>query len=71
LGGIYRTNWIHENAYRILFGKITWGTRCRQENNIKEDVGETACEDVDLIQIPQNREEWRADVNMIIKFRLL
>jgi hypothetical protein len=34
------------------------------EENIKMDLRETGCEDVDWIHLAQNRDQWRVVVNM-------
>jgi hypothetical protein len=43
--------------------KTIWS---RQENNIRGDLRETQCEIVDCIYMAQERDHWRAPVNMVM-----
>jgi hypothetical protein len=57
------------NAYRILVGKpeekIPAGRpRCRWEDNIKTDLREIGWGGMDWIDLAQDRDQWRALVNM-------
>jgi hypothetical protein len=59
------------NAYRILLGKpegmIPLGRpRCRWVDNIKMDLRETGWDNMDWIDLAQDRDQWRALVNMIM-----
>jgi hypothetical protein len=61
------------NAYGILVGmpegQRTLGRpRRRWMDNIKMDLGEIGWVDMDWINLGQDRGQWRALVNMIIKF---
>jgi hypothetical protein len=42
--------------------------RCRWEDNIKTDIKGRVCEDVDWIQLTQDRVLWRAFVKMAMNF---
>jgi hypothetical protein len=59
------------NAYGLLVGnpegKRPLGrTKCRWVDNVKMDLGETGWGDVDLIGLPQDRDQWRALVNVVM-----
>ena len=62
-------------VYRVLVrepeGKIPLGRpRRRWEDNIKMDLWEVGCEGMDLIDLAQDRDRWRAFVNAVMKLRL-
>jgi hypothetical protein len=40
----------------------------RWENNIKVDIKETRCDDVDRIQLAADRAQWLPVMNMIMNF---
>jgi hypothetical protein len=40
--------------------------RPRWEDNIKMDLLEVGCEDMDWIELAQNRDRWRALVNTVM-----
>jgi hypothetical protein len=53
------------NAYRILVGKAEGKkplgrSRCRWVDNIKMVLRETGWDDVDWIDLAQDRDQWRA-----------
>jgi hypothetical protein len=59
-------------VYRILVGKpegkIPLGRpRRRWEDNIKMDLQEARCGDMDRIELAQDRDRWWALVNAVIK----
>jgi len=61
--------------YRILVGKLEGRRslgrpRCRWEDNIKIDLQEVACGDMDWIELAQDREGWRALVNAVMNIRV-
>jgi hypothetical protein len=63
------------NAYRILVGrsegKRPLGTpRRRWEDNIKMDVTELGRGGMERIDLAQDRDQWRALVNMIVNLRV-
>jgi len=48
-------------------GKRTLGRpRCRWDNNIKMDLQEVGCGGMDLIELAQDRDRWRALVNALM-----
>jgi len=62
-------------VYRILVGrsagKRTLGRpRRRWENNIEMDLQEVGCGDIDWIELAQDRDRWRALVNVVMIFRV-
>jgi hypothetical protein len=59
------------NAYKILVkqpeGKRPlWQPRHKWENNIKMDLTEIVCEDVDWIHLAQDRDQWWTHLNMVM-----
>jgi hypothetical protein len=63
------------NAYRILVGKPEGKRplvrpRRRWVDNIKMDLGETGWDGVDWIELAQDRDQWRALVNTMMKLRV-
>ena len=58
-------------VYRVFMGKPEvkrplGRPRCRWEDNIKMDLQEVGCEGMGWIKLAQNRDSWRALVNMVI-----
>jgi len=56
------------DVYRVLVGKHQGKrplgrTRRRWEDNIKMDLPEVGCGVMDWIELPQDRDRWRARVN--------
>jgi hypothetical protein len=63
------------NVYKILFGKPErkrplGRRRRRREDNIKIDLRDIGLEGVHWTHIAQNRDQWRAFVNMAMSFRV-
>jgi hypothetical protein len=63
------------NVYRILVGtperKRPLGrSRRRWADNIKMDLREVEWDGLDLIDLVQDRDQWRALVNTVMKFRV-
>ena len=44
--------------------------RCRWDDNIKMDLQEVGCGDMDWMELAQDRERWRALVNAVMNFRV-
>jgi hypothetical protein len=71
----HSTNGERRNAYRIQVGKPE-GKRPlgrpkrRWVNNIKIDLRETGCDDMDWIDLVQDRDKWRALVNTVMNLRV-
>jgi hypothetical protein len=64
------------NAYRILVGnpegKRPLGRpRCRWVYNIKMDLREIGWDDMDWIELTQDRDQWRALVNTMMNLWVL
>jgi hypothetical protein len=63
------------NAYRILVGKpegkrSLGRPRCRWVDNIRIDLGEIGWYGVDLIDVAQDRDQWRAFMNTVLNLRV-
>jgi hypothetical protein len=61
------------NAYKILVGKSEWGTllwrpRHRCKDNIRMNLREIGWEIVDWMHLAQNRDQWRAYVNLRVPY---
>jgi hypothetical protein len=63
------------NAYRLLVGKPEGKRplgrqRRRWVDNIRMDLGEVGCGDVNWIGLSQDRNKWRALVNSVLNLRV-
>jgi transcription termination factor 2 len=59
------------SAHRLLVGKRPLGRpRRRRVDNIRMDLGEVGCGDVDWIGLAKDRKRWRALVNSILNLRV-
>jgi hypothetical protein len=63
------------NAYRILVGKPErrrplGRPRCRWVDNIKMDLRDIGWDDVDWVDLAQDRDQWRALVNTVMNLRV-
>jgi hypothetical protein len=70
MGGPCSTKGEKRNAYRLLGkpeGKRSLGRpRHSWVDNIRMDLGEVGCGDVDSIGLAQDRNRWRAVVNSVL-----
>jgi hypothetical protein len=62
-------------VYRVLVGKPEGKRplgrpRRRWEDNIKADLQEVGCGDMDWIGLAQDRDRWRALVNVVMNLRV-
>jgi hypothetical protein len=63
------------NAYRILVGKAEGKTplgkpRRRWVDNIKMDLREIGWDDMDWIDLAQDRDQWRVLVNAVMNLQV-
>jgi hypothetical protein len=63
------------NAYRILVGKPEGKSplqkpRCRWVDNIKIDLREIGWDDMDWIDLAQDKDHWGAPVNTVMNLRV-
>jgi hypothetical protein len=58
------------SVYRALMGKPLKRPRRGWEDNIKMDLQEVGCGGVDWIGLAQNRDRWRAIVNVVMNLRV-
>jgi hypothetical protein len=61
--------------YRVLVGKSDrkrplGRPRRRWEDNIKMDLQEVGCDNMDWIELAQDRDRWRALVNAVMNLRV-
>jgi uncharacterized membrane protein YqiK len=66
---------LHMGERRVLVGnperKRPLGRpRCRWEDNIKMNLQEVECGDIDWIDLAQDRDSWREIVNVVMKLRV-
>ena len=63
------------NAYRVLVGKLEGKRplgrpRRRWEDNIKMDLREVGCDPRELIDLAEDRDQWRAYVRAVMNLRV-
>jgi len=61
--------------YKVLVGKCegkrsSGRPRQRWEDNIKTDLQEVGCEDMNWIELAQDRDRWQALVNAVMSLRI-
>jgi hypothetical protein len=64
-----------KGVYRVLVGKPERKRplarpRCRWEDKFKMDLEEVKCGDMDWIELAQDRDRWRALVNVVMKIQV-
>jgi len=75
MGGVCGTYVEGRGVYRVLVGKPEGKRplgrpRRRWEDNIKMDLHEVGCGDMDWIELAQDRDRWRALVNAVMNLRV-
>jgi hypothetical protein len=75
MGREYSTHGEKRNAYRILMGKPQGKrplgrSRRRWIANIKTDLRERGWDGMDWIDLPQDRDHWRAFVNTVMNLSI-
>jgi hypothetical protein len=75
MGGVCSTTGEKWNTYRLLVrkpvGKRPLGRpRCRWVGNVRMDLGEVGWGDVDWIGLAQDRNRWRALVNLVLNLQV-
>jgi hypothetical protein len=67
--------WERRGVYRVLVGKPEGKRplgrpRRRWENNSKANFQEMGCRGMDCIELAQDRDRWRALVNVVMNLRV-
>jgi hypothetical protein len=75
MGGPCSTNGEKRSAYRLWVGKPEGKRplgrpRHRWVDNIRMDLGEEGCGDVDWIGLAKDKNRWRALVNSVLNLRV-
>ena len=75
MGGAYSSYGERRDIYRVLVGKPEGKRplgrpRRRWKNNIKMDLQEVGCVGMDWIELAQDRDWWRAFVNVVMNLRV-
>jgi hypothetical protein len=58
------------HAYRLLVGKPQGRPRSKWVDNIKMDLREIGWDGMDWIDLAQDRDQWRALVNMVMSLQV-
>jgi hypothetical protein len=75
VGGACSTNWMKRNAYRLFVGKpegkrLLGRLRRRWMNNIRMDLLQLGCVDVNWLGLAQDRNRWRAHEDSVSNLRV-
>ena len=75
MGGACRANRERRGVYRVLVGKPEGKRplgrpRPRWEDNIKMDLQEVGCGDMERIELVQDRDRWWVLVNVVMNLRV-
>jgi hypothetical protein len=75
MGGAYSADGEDRGVYRVLVGKPEGNRplripRLRWEDNIRMDLKEVGCGDIDWIGLAQDRDRWRVLVNAVMNLRV-
>jgi len=75
MGGACGTHGERRGVYRVLVGKSEGKRplgrpRRKWEDNIKIDLQEVGCGDMDWIDLAQDRDRWRALVNAVMNLQV-
>jgi hypothetical protein len=75
MGGACSTNGEKINAHRLFIGKPEGKgplgrPKCNWVNNIRMDLGEVGCGDIDWTGLAQDINRWRALVNSVLNLRV-
>jgi len=75
MGGACSAYGVKRGVYRFLVGKPEGKRplgrpRHRWEDNIKTDLQEVGCGGMDWMEVAQDRDRWRALVNVLMNLRV-
>jgi hypothetical protein len=74
MGGACSADGEERGVYKVLVGKLERKRlvrpRRRWEDNIRMDLQEVGCGDVDWVGLAQDRDGWRAIVNVVMNLRV-
>jgi len=65
-----RSLYIYGNFNTLVCISLLGRPRRRWEDNIRMDLREVGCGCVDWIELPQDRDRWRAVVSAVMKLRV-